>query len=70
VAVSLDPFHAQEATIEVTLWEWKLSDDPAAAVRDLMRDVDLIWRGKLQRIRLDPADLPFAIWRITPHSGV
>jgi starch synthase (maltosyl-transferring) len=70
VAVSLDPFHAQEATIEVPLWEWKLSDDPAAAVRDLMRDVDLIWRGKLQRIRLDPADLPFAIWRITPHSEV
>ena len=27
VAVSLDPFHAQEATIEVPLWEWQLPDD-------------------------------------------
>ena len=29
VAVSLDPFHAQEATIEVPLWEWSLPDDAA-----------------------------------------
>jgi starch synthase (maltosyl-transferring) len=69
VAVNLDPFHVQETTIEVPLWEWKLADDAAVAVRDLMRDVDLIWRGKLQRIRLDPADLPFTIWRITPNAG-
>jgi starch synthase (maltosyl-transferring) len=38
-------------------------------VRDMMRDVDLIWHGKLQRVRLDQADLPFAIWRITPNAG-
>jgi starch synthase (maltosyl-transferring) len=54
VAVNLDPFHVQETTIEVPLWEWNLADDAAVAVRDLMRDVDLIWRGKLQHIRLDP----------------
>jgi starch synthase (maltosyl-transferring) len=69
VAVSLDPFHAQEATIEVPLWEWNLPDIASVTVQDLMRDVTSAWHGKLQRIRLDPADLPFAIWRITPHSG-
>jgi starch synthase (maltosyl-transferring) len=69
VAVSLDPFHAQEATIEVPLWEWNLPDSASVTVRDLMRDVTSVWHGKLQRIRLDPADLPFAIWRITPRSG-
>jgi starch synthase (maltosyl-transferring) len=69
VAVSLDPFHAQEATIEVPLWEWRLADDASATVRDLMRETAFVWYGKLQRIRLDPADLPFAIWRITPHGG-
>ena len=38
VAVSLDPFHVQEATIEVPLWEWKLPDNGAVTVQDLMRD--------------------------------
>jgi starch synthase (maltosyl-transferring) len=69
VAVSLDPFHAQEATIEVPLWEWNLPDIASVTVQDLMRDVTTAWHGKLQHIRLDPTDLPFAIWRITPHSG-
>jgi starch synthase (maltosyl-transferring) len=69
VAVSLDPFHVHEATIEVPLWEWNLPDIASVTVQDLMRDVTSAWHGKLQRIRLDPSDLPFAIWRITPHSG-
>jgi starch synthase (maltosyl-transferring) len=34
-----------------------------------MRDTSFAWRGKLQRVRLDPADLPFAVWRITPTVG-
>jgi starch synthase (maltosyl-transferring) len=68
-AVSLDPFNVQEATIEVPLWEWELSDDASVLVHDLMRDAVATWQGKLQRIRLDPGDLPFAVWRISPHSG-
>ena len=67
VAVSLDPFHAQEVTIEVPLWEWKLPDNGAVTVQDLMRDTTSVWHGKLQRIRLDPNDSPFAIWRIAPR---
>jgi starch synthase (maltosyl-transferring) len=69
VAVNLDPFHAREVTIELPLWEWQLADDASLNVRDLMRDATSVWRGKLQRIRLDPAELPFAIWRITPSAG-
>jgi starch synthase (maltosyl-transferring) len=69
IAVSLDPFHVQETTIEVPLWEWGFPDDASTTVRDLMRDADLSWHGKLQRIRLDPADLPFAIWRVRPQAG-
>jgi len=38
-------------------------------VDDLMRDTRFVWSGKLQRMRLDPADLPFAIWRIAPAGG-
>jgi starch synthase (maltosyl-transferring) len=66
VAVSLDPHHAQEAAFEVPLWEWGLADDASIAVEDLMRQQQFVWTGKVQHLRLDPAELPFAIWRLTP----
>ena len=69
VAVNLDPFHAHEVTIEVPLWEWQRPDHATMKVSDLMRDMLFTWHGKLQRLRLDPAELPFAIWRITPDLG-
>jgi starch synthase (maltosyl-transferring) len=68
VAVSLDPHHVQEAVFEVPLWEWGLADDASIAVEDLMREQRFVWSGKMQRMRLDPADLPFAIWRLAPVS--
>jgi starch synthase (maltosyl-transferring) len=66
VAVSLDPHHVQEAVFEIPLWEWRLPDHGSLAVEDLMRGHRFVWTGKLQRVRLDPADLPFALWRIAP----
>jgi starch synthase (maltosyl-transferring) len=69
IAVSLDPHHVQEATIEVPLWEWGLPDGGSVAVEDLMRGHRFVWTGKLQQVRLDPAELPFAIWRITKTAG-
>ncbi|CAN5895653.1 alpha-1,4-glucan--maltose-1-phosphate maltosyltransferase [soil metagenome] len=66
VAVSLDPHNVQEASFEVPLWEWKLPDDGTVAVEDLMRGQRFTWQGKTQRVRLDPSDTPFAIWRIAP----
>ena len=66
VAVSLDPRGVQEAAFEVPLWEWNMPDDGAVEVEDLMRGHRFTWHGKVQRVRLDPADLPFAIWRIAP----
>jgi len=66
VAVSFDPHQAQEAVIEVPVWEFGLPDSGMVAVDDLMRETRFAWHGKTQRVRLDPADLPFAIWRVTP----
>ena len=40
-----------------------LPDGGTVDVEDLMRGTRFTWTGKIQRIRLDPADLPFAIWR-------
>ena len=64
VAVSLDPHIAQEANIEVPLWAFGLPDDAAISATDLMRGGHFMWFGKNQHIRLDPADLPFRIWRL------
>jgi starch synthase (maltosyl-transferring) len=69
VAVNLDPQFPQECDIEVPLWFWGLSDAAAAAVEDLMTGHSFVWHGKVQHIRLDPATLPFAIWRIRPVAG-
>jgi starch synthase (maltosyl-transferring) len=70
VAVSLDPHHVQEAAIEIPLWEWALPDHSSLEATDLMRGHNFVWTGKNQSIRLDPADLPFAIWQIAPHGGL
>jgi starch synthase (maltosyl-transferring) len=69
VAVNLDPHHPQEATFELPLWEWGLPDHGSLSAVDLMRDHRFVWTGKLQRVRLDPADLPFAIWRVAALAG-
>jgi starch synthase (maltosyl-transferring) len=69
VAVSLDPYNAQEAAIEIPLWEWGLPDHEALAATDLIRGHHFAWTGKHQHIRFDPVDLPFAILQIAP-SGV
>ena len=68
VAVSLDPHQAQTASFEIPLWEWKLPDDGAVAVEDLMHGRKFIWHGKIQNVRLEPAELPFAIWHLTPSG--
>ena len=69
VAVNLDPRNVQEATFELPLWEWKLPDHGSLYVEDLWRGNGAVWTGKLQHVRLDPADLPFAIWLVTLPGG-
>src|SRR5262249_28615188 len=66
VAVSFDPHNVQQATFELPLWEWKLPDHGSLFVEDMMREQSAFWTGKLQRVRLDPSDLPFAVWRVSP----
>jgi starch synthase (maltosyl-transferring) len=68
IAVSLDPHHAQEADIELPLWKFGLSDHDSLAVEDLVRQHRFTWTGKYQRIRCDPGEIPFWIWRISPKD--
>jgi starch synthase (maltosyl-transferring) len=66
VAVNLDPHNAQETRFEVPLWEFGLPDHGVLQVEELMRGVRFKWYGKLQHWRFAPAELPFAIFRVTP----
>jgi starch synthase (maltosyl-transferring) len=68
VAVNLDPHAAQSAAIEIPLWEFGLPDNGSLAVEDLMFGTRFTWTGKQQTIDLDPARLPFSIWRVAPHG--
>ena len=69
VAVTLDPRYPQECDIEVPLWLWGLPDSAAVGVANLMGGDTFTMAGKMQHIRLDPAVMPFLIWRIRPVSG-
>ncbi|MGG2399907.1 alpha-1,4-glucan--maltose-1-phosphate maltosyltransferase [Pseudomonas sp. SH1-B] len=65
VAVSLDPYQAQEAHFELPLWELDLPDDAALDGEDLMNGHRWTWYGKVQWMRIEPWHLPFGIWRIS-----
>jgi starch synthase (maltosyl-transferring) len=68
VAVSLDPHNVQEADVELPLWKFGLPDHGSLAVEDLVRHQRFTWTGKYQRVRCDPGELPFSIWRIAPKD--
>jgi starch synthase (maltosyl-transferring) len=69
VVLSLDPHQPQETSFEIPLWEWQLPDSGALAAEDLMTGRRFTLHGKRQWLRLDPAVLPFAIWRLSPDLG-
>ena len=69
-AVSLDPHNPQEADFEVPLWEFGLPDEASIEVEDLVTGAHFTWQGKVQHMHLDPADRPYAIWRLHPHGPV
>ena len=70
IAINLDPYNAQEADIELPLWEFGLHDGASITAEDLMNGARFAWSGKYQRIRLDPyGGLPFSIWRLGATRG-
>ncbi len=64
VAINLDPFGVHEADFEIPLWRWGRPDDASVDVTDLLDGHGFRWTGKFQRMRLDPAINPYAIWRV------
>jgi starch synthase (maltosyl-transferring) len=69
VAVNLDAQNAQGASFEIPLWEFGLPDDAAIEAMDLVHGSRQTFSGKTQSIWLDPADRPYAIWRLIPPGS-
>ncbi len=67
VAVSLDPHLPQEADVELPLWSWRLPDEGALAMDDLLAGTSAVWQGRQHRVRLTP-EQPYAIWRAHPAA--
>lgn len=70
VAVNLDPFEAHEAEIELPLAEMEIPDQETYEVEELLTGARHLWRGARQRVRLDPAGSPAAIFRVVPWRHV
>jgi starch synthase (maltosyl-transferring) len=65
VAVNLDPFEAHAAEIRLPLEELGIGPDERFQVEELIGGARHLWRGAEQRIRLDPAQEPAAIYRVS-----
>jgi starch synthase (maltosyl-transferring) len=63
VAISVDPFNTQQATIELPLWKSGLPDHGGLDLEDQLADNPFRLTGKYQTITLTP-DRPYAIWRL------
>jgi starch synthase (maltosyl-transferring) len=64
VAVNLDPFEAHETTLHLPLEELGIGEDENFQVEELLTDTKRLWRGRKQRVRLDPHENPAEIYRV------
>ncbi|MEN2989671.1 alpha-1,4-glucan--maltose-1-phosphate maltosyltransferase [Tistrella sp. BH-R2-4] len=66
VAVNLDPHNAHDAAMDLPFDLWGLEPDAVLPAEDLVTGNRFTWAGRQHHLRLDPAWLPFAIWRVRP----
>ncbi len=64
VAVNLDPFAPHEAIVHVPLAEIGLGQDETYEMHELITESRQLWRGPANRISLDPAVEPAAIFAV------
>ena len=64
VVVNLDPFSPREATVRPPLEALGIGPDEPFQAHELITDQRHLWTGPLQRVRLDPAVEPAAIFRL------
>jgi starch synthase (maltosyl-transferring) len=64
IAVSLDPAAPRAANLELPLEELGIADDASFEVEELIGGTRQRWRGRTQRVELDPDSVPAQIFRI------
>jgi len=71
VAVNLDPFEPHTALLRLPLDELGIGADERFEVEELLGQARHLWRGEAQRVTLDPATEPAAIFRLRrfPHKA-
>jgi starch synthase (maltosyl-transferring) len=65
-AISLDPRQPQDVDFELPAKLLEVAENSGLRAHDLMRDGEGTWRAGWQHHRIDPTDLPFALWRVSP----
>jgi starch synthase (maltosyl-transferring) len=68
IAVSFDPSTVQEADFEISPEALGMDLPGELSVRDLVGGGAETWHTGSRHLRLDPAVLPFAIWRLRPAA--
>jgi len=66
VAICLDPHAPHECAVELPLQDWGLEEGATLAFDDLTHGSSFTLHGRHQRVRLDPSELAFSIWRLRP----
>ncbi|WP_431099632.1 alpha-1,4-glucan--maltose-1-phosphate maltosyltransferase [Polaromonas aquatica] len=66
VAICLDPHAAHSCDFELPLEDWGLTEGAAVAAEDLVHGKRFMLQGRHQTLRLDPGELAFSIWRLSP----
>jgi starch synthase (maltosyl-transferring) len=69
IAVNLDPVAAHETIIQLPLEELGIEEGVEIEVEDLLEGTRFAWRGREQRVHLDPARNVCAIWRVKPRAA-
>jgi starch synthase (maltosyl-transferring) len=64
VAVNLDPFAAHETGVRLPLADLGIGPDESFQARELITEARHLWKGSVQRIRLDPGVEPAAVFRL------
>ena len=64
VAVNLDPFAPHEGRVRLPLDDLGIGPDESFQAHELVTNARHLWKGPTQRVRLDPAVEPAAVFRL------
>ncbi|MGI8774049.1 MAG: maltotransferase domain-containing protein [Actinomycetota bacterium] len=64
IVVNLNPFHYEEATLDLDLGVLGIDQSQPFEVHDLLTDAKYVWHGTHNYVRLDPHDQPAHVFKV------